>query len=225
MREDTKLESLWKAIEDDLFRSITLNVYERCLYYHLVRHTLVVGRRTVRLSIDSLAARTGQSSHVREKVRALASKGCIRIRDRNRKGTEIEVLPPYEISGCQHTTEADYPIDIEAIDFFRNPQGRSAIIAREGGNCFYCLRSIDAANTVLDHAIPQVEHMDHSYRNVVACCHECNSLKRETPARDFVRVLYRRGRLDGSELEARLAALDALESGNLRPDLAGGEVE
>jgi hypothetical protein len=48
---------------------------------------------------------------------------------------------------------------------------------------------------------------------------ECNSQKGEEPAEDFLRRLYRERRLNGTELAARLRALDALASGKLRPHL------
>jgi hypothetical protein len=48
---------------------------------------------------------------------------------------------------------------------------------------------------------------------------ECNAQKREKPADDFLRRLYRERRLTATELAARLRALDALASGKLRPAL------
>ncbi len=58
-----------------------------------------------------------------------------------------------------------------------------------------------------------------SYRNLVSCCLECNSLKGDRFAEDFLRWLYRERRLTPLELSARLRALDALASGKLRPSL------
>jgi len=54
----------------------------------------------------------------------------------------------------------------------------------------------------------------------VSCCLECNSNKGERPAGDFLRWLYREGRLTGAELAGRLRALEALAAGKLRPVLA-----
>jgi hypothetical protein len=45
---------------------------------------------------------------------------------------------------------------------------------------------------------------------------ECNALKGERRAEDFVRRLYREGRLTGAELSGRLRALGRLTSGKLR---------
>ncbi|PYT73852.1 MAG: hypothetical protein DMG39_05480 [Acidobacteria bacterium] len=46
---------------------------------------------------------------------------------------------------------------------------------------------------------------------------ECNSLKAERPAPDFLRWLYREGRLTAAELSDQLRALDALAAGKLVP--------
>jgi hypothetical protein len=59
-----------------------------------------------------------------------------------------------------------------------------------------------------------------SYRNLVSCCLECNSRKRDRPVRDFLRTLYRQGRLTPAELDGRLRALKDLAAGKLRPSLS-----
>ena len=46
---------------------------------------------------------------------------------------------------------------------------------------------------------------------------ECNTRKGDRPAPDFLRTLYRLGRLTPAELDARLRALKALAAGKLRP--------
>jgi len=58
-----------------------------------------------------------------------------------------------------------------------------------------------------------------SYRNLVSCCLECNSHKGDRPAADFLRTLYRQGRLTPAELDARFRALKDLAAGKLRPSL------
>ena len=65
--------------------------------------------------------------------------------------------------------------------------------------------------------MPRVKASCNSYRNLVSCCLECNSLKGERPAADFLRSLYRERRLTASELHAGLRRLDALASGKLPP--------
>jgi hypothetical protein len=58
-----------------------------------------------------------------------------------------------------------------------------------------------------------------SYRNLVSCCIECNTRKGDRPAPDFLRTLYRQGRLTPAELDARLRAPKDLAAGKLRPSL------
>jgi hypothetical protein len=55
------------------------------------------------------------------------------------------------------------------------------------------------------------------YRNLVSSCSECNSLKSEGWAEDFLRRLYRERRLESGQLKGRLRALEKLASGKLRP--------
>jgi len=71
----------------------------------------------------------------------------------------------------------------------------------------------------LDHVVPRVRFGRNSYRNLVSCCIECNTRKADRPVRDFLRTIYRQGRLTAKELDARLRALKDLAAGKLRPPL------
>lgn len=108
---------------------------------------------------------------------------------------------------------------LEEVDFFKTPELRQTIHARERGVCFYCLRQTNEFLRSLDHVVPQAQSGRNSYRNLVSCCLECNSWKRERSATDFLRWLYRKRGLTAAELNDRLCALDALASGKLRPQL------
>lgn len=57
------------------------------------------------------------------------------------------------------------------------------------------------------------------FPSLVSSRRECNSSKRERPAADFLRSLYREGRITGAELIRGLQSLDDLAAGNLRPVL------
>ena len=59
-----------------------------------------------------------------------------------------------------------------------------------------------------------------SYRNLVSSCLECNSQKGERSAADFLRWLFREGKLTTAELKGQLRALEALAAGKLRPEVA-----
>ena len=65
--------------------------------------------------------------------------------------------------------------------------------------------------------VPRVRFGRNSYRNLVSCCIDCNTRKGDRPAPDFLRTLYRQGRLTPAELDARLRALKDLAAGKLRP--------
>lgn len=67
--------------------------------------------------------------------------------------------------------------------------------------------------------MPLVEFGRTSYRNLVSVCLECNARKGAGSAPDFLRKLYREGRLTGKELSERLAALEDLAASKLRPQL------
>jgi len=97
---------------------------------------------------------------------------------------------------------------------------RKTIHDRERGACFYCLRRTPSHIRCLDHVVPRVRFGRNSYRNLVSSCTECNFRKADRPARDFLRTLYRQGRLTPAELDARLRALKDLAAGKLRPLLA-----
>ena len=178
-----------------------------------------MGQRTVEISIDSLAQATGLSAQVRQHIRTLESKDAVRILSGGRTGTTIEIYTPSEIEGCIKTKTSTDTFDLETYDFYMNPLGRRAIIEREGGRCFYCLHEINSDSAVLNHAVGRLIRLDNSYRNIVACCHECNSLKSGMSPEDFIRAIYRRVRLNATEMESRLTALGALQRGEIKPEI------
>ncbi len=57
------------------------------------------------------------------------------------------------------------------------------------------------------------------YRNLVSSCSECNSLKGDRRAEDFLRWLYREARLESGELKERLGALEKMAAGKMRPEV------
>jgi hypothetical protein len=73
--------------------------------------------------------------------------------------------------------------------------------------------------TVPRPVVPQPNLGNNSFRNLVSCCLDCNSLKVERHAVEFVRSLYRDRRLSAHEMTARLRALDDLAAGKLKPAL------
>lgn len=201
MSDIPDLARVLAEIEDHLIPLLRLGAFERALYYHLLRHSRVVGSPTVRIGMDTLARDSGLSAPtVRNRLHRLQQKGCLRITGRDRQGTTLEVFLPEEILPrlWQNSTPP--------ADAYSNPRLRAQILDRDGGRCFYCLRELTLESATLDHIVPQAAGGESTSTNLVACCHECNSAKGATPAGDFLRALYRGGRLTSAELEERLSA-------------------
>ena len=208
-----------KQCEDHLFPRMQLSTRERALYYHLLRHTYAEGKATALVALLPLAqALAVAESSAREDIRSLNEKGCIRIEDRSRQGHLVRVLLPEEIEGVIPAVAPAPAVDLEKLDFFNDRRFVTAILDREGNRCFYCLKGVRVESCELDHAISRINGSDNSYRNIVASCHDCNTLKQASAPADFLRTLFRKGRLSATELEERLAALEQLQSGKLVPN-------
>jgi hypothetical protein len=220
---------VWKQFVDSLIPGLRLSLTERAVYLHLLRHSHVEGQPQLRFSIRCLARDARLSAWVsRKAVRSLVAKGALRLAERSKAGHFVEVLLPEEIPSLlagSHApgTEAQLPLagNLEVADFLQTSALREAIHSRERGSCFYCLRQLSPTSRCLDHVVPQMAMGGNSYRNLVSCCGECNSQKAGRRAEDFLRELYRQGRLATTELDGRLRALQALAAGNLRPQLPG----
>lgn len=163
---------------------------------------------------------------MRASLHRLIRHRAVRLVKRSRSGHVADVRLPGEIPGARRSviqTRAAVPAadggNLEEIDFMRTRVLRRAIHAREGGVCFYCLRRVGSDMQALDHVIPRAQLGLNSYRNLVSCCRECNSRKGDRPADDFLRLLYREGRLTSAELLRGLQSLKDLAAGKLRPHL------
>lgn len=226
---------LWKQFEDVLVPTLRLNHIDRAVYSHLLRHTLLEGKPRIRLSVYSLARGSGVTAGTaRQALRRLADKGAVRLIERTQLGHLIEVRRPDQIraayrarrtfahpsaSALARSLPYSQTPDLEALDFFSSRALREAIHARDRGLCFYCLCRLKPRATYVDHVVARAHSGRNSYRNLVSCCLDCNSQKREKPASDFLRWLYRQGRITALELTARLRALRSLAAGKLRPVL------
>lgn len=213
-------DQIYADVEDLLAPQLELDPWERTLYYHLLRHTRLKGLCSALFAVGPLSKVLPVSDFkVRDVLRSLDAKGCLRIEDRSRNGHLIYVLLPSEIPGLSHPSPVAVAIDIESLDFFSGRQYASAILARENNACFYCLRAITTGTCELDHLVPQVERVDNSYKNVVASCHNCNKAKSSTFAPNFLRGRFRAGLLSEQELLSRLSTLEAVQSGAIVPEL------
>ncbi len=215
---DVQWERVLKEIEDHLLPRLHLTIRQRALYYHLLRHTRLVGSESAIFALLPLANILNISeSTVREDLRNLHSKGCIRIEERSRVGHLVRVVLPEEIDGIVVEAGPAETVDVESLDFFTDRRFVDVLLVRESGRCFYCLRGVRKETCQLDHVTPQVDAGGNSYRNVVVACHECNTQKQGIDAADFLRTLYRRGVVSQVELESRLGAIEKLKTGSLIP--------
>jgi len=215
---------VWKEFEDLLVPGLRLSLLDRAVYSHLFRHSRLEGKLRVRFSIPSLARGVRAScSPTRQSVRRLIEHGALRLVERTKAGHVVEVRLPGEIRPARTEALAIVAangarrVNLEETDFLQNKALRDAIHARERERCFYCMRRLSERMRCLDHVIPRVQLGRNSYRNLVSCCVECNSLKGERMAGDFLRWLFREGKLTTAELSGRLRALEALAAGKLRP--------
>jgi len=223
---------LWVLFEDVLAPGLGLTVKERAVYSYLLRHSLVIGKLSLQFAVLALARTLGISvGLVRQAVRRLDELGALRVRKRDKTGHFVEMRLPENVLAIRSRGNgassvgraAGVPVEghsvanIETRDFWKTWVLRKAIHDRERGACFYCLRRTLSNVRCLDHVVPRVRCGRNSYRNLVSCCIECNTGKCDRSAADFLRILYRKGRLTAAELDGRLLALKDLASGKLRP--------
>src|SRR5467141_2402397 len=219
---------LWMQFEDVLAPRLGLTVWDRAVYSYLLRHSLVVGKLRLHFAVMSVARDLCLSNGpVRQAVRRLDELGALRLLERSKTGHLVEMRLPEQIralrpgkngaSGATGAAGEPPASTLQTSDFLKTWALRKTIHDRERGACFYCLRRTPANVHGLDHVVPRVRFGRNSYRNLVSCCLECNSRKGDHPARDFLRTLYRQGRLTPAELDGRLRALKDLGAGKLRP--------
>ncbi len=201
-----------------------LDAYEAAIYLYVFRQTHLVGNPDITIGCRSVAKHLPLSIRARgkrigtttvfEKLESLKKKGYLE-KCGGTRGTRVRIKLPDEIPGLISEYEPMRTPSLEELDFYEIQENQALIFRREDSRCFYCSLELDEHNRVLDHVFRPKG--DNSYRNLVAACKSCNSQKDNLPAEDFVRHLYRKGRLNEVELEQRLGALQQLAAGNLKP--------
>ena len=188
---------VWKQVDDDVVPQLKLSVIDRAVYSYLLRHSHLEGKPRVRFTVAWLAYGTRLcTGATRHSLHRLFDKGALRLVECAKSGHVVHVRLPEEIRGV-HVGKIAAPVRIvpagklEETDFLQNRALRGAIHAREQGRCFYCLRRIDRRNRCLDHVVPRAKLGRNSYRNLVSCCYDCNKKKKDRPAEEFLRWLYR----------------------------------
>jgi 5-methylcytosine-specific restriction endonuclease McrA len=227
--EEIDAVEVCKELEDVLAPRLKLSVLDRSVYSHLLRHSRFEDKPRLRFSILWLAHNLGITARrARESVRRLVDQGVLRLVERSNVGHLVEVRLPGEVPAARDgrtgtRARSQGEVNLDELDFMRTPALRRSIHAREHGVCFYCLRRTPRRAHCLDHVVPLAQSGSNSYRNLVSCCINCNSRKSDLPAADFLRQLFREGRLSAKDLSARLLAVQALAGGKLRPQIFSGE--
>jgi len=212
-------EEILLDIDERLFPHFDLNVHERCLYYHLISQTHVRGRQEATIPLQVLVEALGFSAFtVRKAIRSLAKKGIIDL-SQSRAGHFVRPKLPAELGLPERESTRIQSPNIDEIDFYTGRKYLTALITREGGKCFYCLRALSEESCELDHVVSQMSGGDNGYKNIVASCHSCNTRKQSIAADDFLRNLLRGGLLNDEEFSDRLDALEALQDGKLVPQV------
>ena len=211
------------------YKAPLLDTYEQSIYLYILRHGRLQGLEEIIVGFKSARRRMAKGlsgkgtamseSTCYEKLRSLQTKGCVQIVGTERGGTRVRLFLPSEIDGVVPNADAVLEgLDIEAMDFFEDSLNRLAILRREANRCFYCLRTVDSSNYVIEHVISRPIG-NNGYRNLVAACLDCNNRKNDLPVEEFMRRLYRGGFLSHEEFEGRTNALRRLQAGEIKPIL------
>src|SRR5437867_5707753 len=92
---------IWKHFEDFLVPRLRLNIVDRAVYSHLLRHSRLEGRPRLRFSIAWLARGARLTTNpVRWAVRRLIAHGSLRLLERSKAGHLVQVRLPDEIRAC-----------------------------------------------------------------------------------------------------------------------------
>ncbi len=225
-------DQVMKEVEDYLFPKMGLSHREKSLYNHLLLHTRFASKDTDLFALPELSSALGIAERsIREGLRILDDKGCVRIEEISRRGHLVHAFLPAEIVGLIPGSETTQPIDLESNNLYPEPPSPGppiwgvvgkikkalhrhseqpnseqinlgAFFAREAGHCFYCLKKL-----------PQGTYDSNGdTENQVVACEECNAQKQRTSSDDHLRQLYRKGFLSAAELEERLQALGQLQT-------------
>ena len=97
-------DDVLNEVEDYLFPKMELSHRERSIYYHVLLHTRFAGKDTGLFSLPPLSTALGIAERsIREGLRILQDKGCIRIEEISRQGHLVRAFLPSEIEGLVPT--------------------------------------------------------------------------------------------------------------------------
>lgn len=203
-----------------------LDTYEQAIYLYVFRHSRLLGLEDAVIGFKSARSRMAMGigeqgkpmseGSAYKKLASLESKQTITILRTEHSGSRIKLYLPDEIPALIPPPQIDRALALEEMDFFEVPENRLQILEREGRRCFYTFVTLDEDNFVAEHVVSRPQG-DNSYRNIVAASREANNRKGSMEADDFLRLLFREGKLSEKELEDRLLQLKRLKAGELRP--------
>ena len=217
------IKIIYKEIQDNLVP--ILDTYEQAIYHYIFRHTYIIGKsqtyfitRTAEIGYGKSNAESKPSGVQKsKKLRSLERKGAIKIIERSNKGILVEIVLPNDIQGLIEE-ESKVKIDIDSLDFYQGRKLLPAIIEREEYRCFYTGKKIKEDNCYLDHVVPQSNGGNNSYKNIVACCYDANSMKGSKNVDDFLRDLFKEGILSLQDFNTVKEKLINLREGKLIPN-------
>src|SRR5882672_7238705 len=94
---------IWKQFEDIVVPRLRLNIVDRAVYSHLLRHSRLEGKVRLQFSIPWLArAARLTSKPVRFSVRRLVEHGALRLVERSKVGHLVDVRLPDEIRALRN---------------------------------------------------------------------------------------------------------------------------
>ena len=203
-----------------------LDTYEQAIYLYVFRHSRLIGLDDVVIGFKSARSRMamGIGEHGKpmsegsayKKLTSLQAKQALTVIRTEHSGTRLKLFLPDEIPGLLPLPETEGAIALDEMDFFEVPENRLRILEREGRRCFYTLVKLDEENFVAEHVVSRTSG-NNGYRNIVAPTRDANNRKGSMGAEDFLRLLYREGKLSEAELEDRLLQLKRLKAGDLKP--------
>jgi hypothetical protein len=203
-----------------VFPQKALSAWERLIFIAVYIANNCVSDEAFTIKLGKLAELSGGSeTSVRQYIRSLGEKKIIQVSNFSRHGYSIIIQPPNAIPGISVSETLESAIEVEKVDFFKGRRFVRALLERQGGQCFYSLRTLDEQTCELDHLQPQANALDNSYRNIVCCSFEMNKRKGDTPADAFLRQLYRSGFLSAEELDERPSLFSRIKSGELKPKI------
>jgi len=160
-----------------------LTPFEATVYIFFLRHSLLEGKKEIRIGQRTLAkawmspraAETTSRAHILRTVNGLEEKGVIKIGDTNREGTLYTVLLPADVPSVKEKISivAD-PIE---DNYYNDPEKRKEIFERDKYTCHYCGEKVTSENATLDHLTPQHAGGKHTKENLKTSCLTCNSIK------------------------------------------------